>query len=554
VVDVSHFYGRQSQLTTLTEWIVQDRCRLVAIVGMGGIGKTAIAARLAHQLEPQFSYLVWRSLRQAPALPDLLTDLLQTFSPQQLPSLQLDGMMRLLLEQLRRHRCLLILDNAEAILCGNELVGTYRPGYETYGWLFQQLGEGQHQSSVLLTSREVPAEVATLEGPLTAVRLLRLGQLSTEAGEAILTAKGLTAAMGRSQWPQLIERYQGNPLALKIVATPIKELFGGNIAAFLAQEAGLFRGIRDLLTQQFNRLSWLEQQVMYWLAVNREAVTPAQLQMDLLPSVSAMDLQDALVSLDRRSLIEKVAPESSALPSPSTLVTMRYTQQPVVMEYITERLIEQVCMEVQQGRLAWLKAHALLKAQAKEYVRNAQTRLIVQPILTKLLEAVGGRENLKALLLQLLSLQRSQAPLEPSYFAGNAINLLVHLNANLSHQNFSDLVIWQADLRAVELHATNFRNADFSHSVFTQSFSDVLCAVISPDDQYVATSDYSGAISLWQIDNGQLRASLTGMTLWVKSLAFSPKNSLLVSSNQDQTVILWDIPSGAVMGTLLLQR
>ncbi len=87
-------------------------------------------------------------------------------------------MMQTLLEQLRRHRCLLILDNVEAVLSGSELVGTYRDGYEGYGWLFQQLGEGQHQSSVLLTSCEIPAEVDNLAGLTTPVRLLRLEQLS----------------------------------------------------------------------------------------------------------------------------------------------------------------------------------------------------------------------------------------------------------------------------------------------------------------------------------------------------------------------------------------
>lgn len=139
---------------------------------------------------------------------------------------------------------------------------------------------------------------------------------------------------------------------------------------------------------------------MYWLTINREAVTIAQLQADLMPSVSAPKLRDALISLDQRSLIEKLKP---------TLANS-YTQQPVVMEYVTERLIEQVLQEVQQGRIICLKSYALLKVQTKDYVRDAQIRLIVQPILTILLEAIGGRDNLKNLLLQMVLLQQSQAP------------------------------------------------------------------------------------------------------------------------------------------------
>ncbi len=406
--DVSQFCGRQAQLATLEQWVVQDDCRLVAIVGMGGIGKTRLATRLAQQIADQFEVVVWRSLRQAPPLGDLLTDLMQVISPSgiasltapdQSPPLQLDVAMRQLLEQLRRHRCLLIFDNVEAVLSSGELVGTYRPGYEDYGWLFQQLGQGRHQSSILLTSREILVEVAIHQGRTAPVRLLRLKRLLNGEGETILAMKGLTFSAEQPQVQELIERYHGNPLALEIVATPLKDLFDSNIAAFLAEETLLLKDIRDLLTQQFNRLSSLEQQVMYWLAINREAVSAAQLQEDLMPSVSQVELRDVLVSLDRRSLIEKLKPTSAKPTMLTKLNGVRYTQQPVVMEYVTERLLEQACQEVEQAGIDCLIGHALLKAQAKDCVQDVQKRLIVQPILAELPEEQGGCEILKQLLL-----------------------------------------------------------------------------------------------------------------------------------------------------------
>jgi hypothetical protein len=43
----------------------------------------------------------------------------------------------------------------------------------------------------LLTSREIPSEIAIYEGDRAAVQLLRLESLSSEVGKTILAAKGL---------------------------------------------------------------------------------------------------------------------------------------------------------------------------------------------------------------------------------------------------------------------------------------------------------------------------------------------------------------------------
>ncbi|WP_017324381.1 hypothetical protein [Synechococcus sp. PCC 7336] len=69
---------------------------------------------------------------------------------------------------------------------------------------------------------------------------------------------------------ELCDRYGDNPLALKIVATTIRDLFEGDIGAFLARDITLVNSIRQLLDQCFHRLSPLEKRVMYWLAIARD--------------------------------------------------------------------------------------------------------------------------------------------------------------------------------------------------------------------------------------------------------------------------------------------
>ena len=153
--DVALFYGRDGESTQLQRWITGDRCRLVGLFGIGGIGKTALASRTAHRLQDEFQYVIWRSLRNAPKLDTLLADLIQFLSGRQDIELRLplDESDRIahLLGYLRKYRCLLVLDNGESILQSGQHCGRYRPGYEGYGDLLRQVGDQPHQSCVLLT-------------------------------------------------------------------------------------------------------------------------------------------------------------------------------------------------------------------------------------------------------------------------------------------------------------------------------------------------------------------------------------------------------------------
>src|SRR5690348_968497 len=86
-LDVSLFYGRTSELALLAKWVVQEHCRIVSVLGMGGIGKSALAITFMHQVASSFQAVVFRSVRDAPPCMDLLTDCLQVLSPQPLPTL-----------------------------------------------------------------------------------------------------------------------------------------------------------------------------------------------------------------------------------------------------------------------------------------------------------------------------------------------------------------------------------------------------------------------------------------------------------------------------------
>src|SRR5258708_19565725 len=122
---------------------------------------------------------------------------------------------------------------------------------------------------------------------------------------------------------RLAEVYAGNPLALKIVAETIADLFGGEINQFLAEGTAIFGSITDLLDEQFARLSPLEQTVLCWLAILREPATLEELLAVLVTPLPLTQVLEAVDGLPRRSLID-----------PGQLQAT-FTLQSVVLEYVT---------------------------------------------------------------------------------------------------------------------------------------------------------------------------------------------------------------------------
>ena len=330
MIHVPVYFGNATELSTLKDWILGDRCQLVAILGMGGIGKTSLAAKLTLEIQENFEYVIWYSLRNAPAIADTLTSLLQFFFHHQAldPSDSIHRQISKLMHYLHTFRCLLILDNFDSIYKHGELAGTYQEGYENYSYLLHRIAEEQHQSCLVLTSRDQPKEVAPSHTATTSVRSLYLSGLATNEALEVLKSKGLTGSEVSQK--RLVEIYRGNPLALKVVANCIHELFAGQVEEFLEQSTFVLISIWSILDWQFNRLTELEKVVMYWLAFNQEPMSLSDLNRGTASTISKRKLLEAVESLVRRSLIEKIA--------------SGFTQQPLVMEYINDHLTEKATL------------------------------------------------------------------------------------------------------------------------------------------------------------------------------------------------------------------
>jgi len=299
--DLGAFYDRTPELETLTTWILQEQCRLIAITGISGIGKTSLAVQIVQQIKNQFDYIIWRTINVSHTLDEFQQELIQLLSQsEKLDSPTTKPKPLSLIKYLQKHRCLIILDDVHNLFSSGELAGKYKPEYEEYRLFFKQIEKLSHQSCFLLIGWEQPREISQIESQNNPIRTLQITGLDIAAAGEILRDYGL----GEIDYSILIHRYQGNPLWLKSVATLIQES-GVNVTDLLQNDIILLpEDVKDILRQQCDRLSDREKQILSILARETQPLKLAKL-IDKQPNLN-LELVNVLQSLQRRCLVEKI--------------------------------------------------------------------------------------------------------------------------------------------------------------------------------------------------------------------------------------------------------
>ncbi|MEL6778457.1 MAG: DUF1822 family protein [Cyanobacteria bacterium J06597_16] len=318
----SRLYGYEAELAQIKQYLGAPReevekkeaqkqhtqgC-LIGIWGLNGIGKSLVCEAVESQIGDQFDAVVWQSLKRKPRLNDVCSSILTTLGiapPSHSASLATAHVpppagqpVEQLLSVMAQCSILLIIEGADAILQSKTLVGDYLPEHQPYKEFFQAAASSR--SSLLLTGTEGPADWTSQADYHHKKQSIYLTGLDEMSATALLADESLKAP---EHWPELINRYQGHPLALQSAARVIREMFNGRVDTFLQQASVLFADIIRLLAPSFERLSPLELTILYWLASQKGPLSLADIQQTLPSLISSTDLISALDSLKQRSYL-----------------------------------------------------------------------------------------------------------------------------------------------------------------------------------------------------------------------------------------------------------
>lgn len=323
-------HGREQELSLLKQWILNDQCRLIGVLGISGIGKTSLIANLVSQIQDRFEYIFWRSLKSDLEFSNFQEDLTRFLFPLEKNDAESKDFLKLV-EFFKKTRCLIIIDDIQQIFECGKLAGFYRAGYERYSYFIKCLGELSHNSCILIISREKLQEFSDLEGNDKPTRTLVLEEISSEAYQKILIEDNL-GYLENSQ--TIYELCLGNPFFIKRVLTALKEIFNNRLIEFHKyKEIVLIESIKDKLEEIFSRLSPDEKQLLSALYKNHKPLSLDRIMREV--NISQPLLFRTIQSLKKRFLIDIIEAEQENLLLMHPII-FQYAQHQRLQEEITE--------------------------------------------------------------------------------------------------------------------------------------------------------------------------------------------------------------------------
>ncbi len=319
------FVGREGELSEIAALLRDPACRLLTLVGAGGIGKTRLALQAAHDQLPRFSNGVYfvplQPLTSSDLLPSAIASALKiTFYGSDEPRLQI-------IHYLREKHLLLILDNFEHLLDG---VG-----------LLSDILEAAPEVKLLVTSRErlnVQEEWTLMVDGLAfpdgkadhALGSYEAVQLFVQRARQVQS--GFSLKENAEAVKSICQQVEGMPLGIELAVSGLRVMTCPQIAEQMAQSMNFLatplrnvperhRSIRAAFEQSWKLLSEDEQKVLMRLSVFRGGF-------DLEAAGEVADATlPTLASLADKSLI-RVQPSG------------RYDLHELLRQFATDKLME----------------------------------------------------------------------------------------------------------------------------------------------------------------------------------------------------------------------
>jgi WD40 repeat protein len=526
--DVTDFRGREAELGTLTQWIIEDRGRLLCLSGLPGVGKSWLAVKLAERVRGQFHRFIYEDLRDRPLPAILVHRLLSRLAVQSEASAPLADQVDRLVQTLAVRPSLIVLDRTETLHCPQNLAGMYEPEFNDYQEVLGALASREHQSCLLWVGREVSRVMSAIAG--SSCRRYVLTGLSPETIASLASWPEHIEA-SPAAWQQLSQDYGGVPALISRQIGRRLSSFGGRLDRCLAafqQESHLLSPYTEAWLAPLSSLEW---QVATWLAISRRPLSRQQLGEYL----GAPPLLAVLESLCDRGICR-------TLVQPDLLWELSLPA--LLQPFLCDRWLTAFFDASESAQLQWLSQYALLQTDAPEVVRQWQRQTLLTAVADHLERQYPTAIAKQAFLARALQTCQLSAPATtPDYRPGNLINLAHHWQIPLPEVNMHGLQLRGADLQSDLFQGLSIAGADLTQTLLAKPIGQCPVIAINPQREEVAVGDQDGRLLLWDLPTGRLQRAMLIVHEAITAIAFSPDGNILAEGRQDGTVRFWDLSS-----------
>ena len=264
---ITRFLGRSAELTDIAAKLRQPDCRLLTLLGPGGMGKTRLAIEVARIVQGDFSdgvlFVPLAAVQEAAQIPQAIAQALQMpLTGSDSPTMQMQRVLR------RRHS-LLVLDNFEQLMSGSVLLS--------------ELLAAAPNLQLLVTSRE---RLNLVEEWLFSVPALD-ESAALFRQTAVRVKPDFDVSAEETAVSHICQLVGGHPLAVELAASWTRFMPCAQIAAQIQQDLGFLahaprnaperhRNLRTLFDHSWQLLTLEEQKALAKLSVFRSGFAPEQ--------------------------------------------------------------------------------------------------------------------------------------------------------------------------------------------------------------------------------------------------------------------------------------